>query len=195
MGIYWTTKPGCYDSQERNIIYNFYSHEQPRFTVQDATLSKWQGKQEPTIACFVAHFSKKMKTNMSTDSVKCSNFSIFICMHKTQISALILGAKHNYCTLLCLEAYKLPLKSTVYYSIWWITFCWQCAWMQSPLCLMLLSGAHSVLLFLLPLTVSGWAGGGVPSNKTFISRETACPAPATTQALTPGALLKWATKI
>lgn len=67
--------------------------------------------------------------------------------------------------------------------------------MQTLLCLMLLSGAHSVPLFPLPLTVTGQAGGGVHSNKTFISRETVCPAPATTLALTPGALLMLVTKI
>lgn len=56
-------------------------------------------------------------------------------------------------------------------------------------------GTHSIPLFLLPLTVTRPAWGGVPSNKTFIPRETVCPAPATTLALTPGALLKLATEI
>lgn len=67
--------------------------------------------------------------------------------------------------------------------------------MQSPLRLMWLPGAHSAPLFLLPQSAAGRAWGGVPSNKTFISGGTACPAPATTLALTPRALLKFATKI
>lgn len=48
-------------------------------------------------------------------------------------------------------------------------------------------GSHSVpLVPPTSATVSGWARGGVASNKTFISGETVCPAPATTLSLTPG---------